>query len=205
MKHTTDLSKAEKVMLVLFEMSKGTKQSLRYEDIVVAAFNKFPEDFHLRGYDEFPDSGDLVHKPLYEFRKKGMVEANNKVFSLTERGMAFAERLNSTGSGEDKASKGRLSRFAEKEISRIESSEAFTLFLSETTDKLTDSDFYGYLGVTPRTSRNDFIGRLETIKAAIRELGEQKKLIESRKRIAAYHAYMTERFSPIIRNFETHK
>src|SRR3989338_7362289 len=125
------LSRAEKIMLAIYDMSAGKKVNLKFEDIVVAAFKKFPEDFHLRGYGEYPDSGDLVHKPLYDFRKKGYLEANNKVFSLTDRGLAYVERLDSTVRGKNLSTTDRMSRYAEKEIARIESSEAYTLFLSD--------------------------------------------------------------------------
>src|SRR3989338_8681753 len=156
------LSRAEKIMLAIYDMSAGKKVNLKFEDIVVAAFKKFPEDFHLRGYVSYPDSGDLVHKPLYDFRKKGYLEANNKVFSLTDRGLAFAEQLLKLIDGKKVESKGRMSRFAENEINRIEKSEGFGLFISGEKEKITDTDFYNYLSVTPRTPQNDFLGRLET-------------------------------------------
>lgn len=199
----TNLSHAEKIMIVLYEMGKGKKMNLRYEDIVVAAFKKFPEDFHLRGYPEYPDSADMIHKPLYDFRKKGYLEANNKVFSFTDRGLAYAEQLVTLVKGKSLKSEGRLSRFAEKEISRIESSEAFGLFIQNQKERITDTDFYTYLSVTPRTLRNDFIGRLETVESAVKELKVQKSSTSSRDSIGIYHAFMLDKFSAIIQHFKT--
>ena len=134
--NNTSLSRADKILLIIYQMSGKKKINLKFEDIVVSVFKKFPEDFHLRGYTEYPDSGDLIHKPLYDFRKRGFLEANNKVFSLTDRGIAYAEQLATFTKGKNVKSEGRMSRFAEKEISRIESSEAFTLFLTEKKDQL---------------------------------------------------------------------
>lgn len=199
----TTLSLAEKIILVVYEMGQGKKVNLKYEDIVVAAFKKFPEDFHLRGYPEYPDSADLIHKPLYEFRKKGYLEANNKVFSLTNRGIGFVEQLIALVKGKPLKSDGRLSRFTEKEISRIESSEAFELFIKSQNTQITDTDFYTYLAVTPRTLKNDFIGRLETVEGAITELKAQKFLSLSRKSVVTYHSFMLEKFSEIIKHFKT--
>src|SRR3989344_143662 len=157
---SVDLSRADKLLITMYEMSEGEIKSLRFEDIVVSAFKKYPDDFHLRGYEEFPDSGDLVHKPLYDFRKSGLVEAGNKVFTLTSRGLSTAEALIKKLSGREVTKEGRLSAFAEKEIVRIEGLESFKLFLNNEKDKILDMDFFAFLGVTVRTPKNDFIGRL---------------------------------------------
>lgn len=200
-KHIASLSNAEKIMVTLHELGKGTGLKLKYEDIVVAVFKKYPEDFHLRGYPEYPDSGDLIHKPLYEFRKKGYLEANSKVFSLTERGIKYTEQLIALARGKNLKSDGRLSRFAEKEISRIESSESFGLFLNDQGGSITETDFYGYLAVTPRTSRNDFLGRLNTVESAIEELKQQRTLNAQRVSIPLYHTFMVGNFATIITHF----
>jgi len=199
----TSLSRADKIMMTIYEISKGKKINLKFEDIVVAAFKKFPDDFHLRGYLSYPDSGDLIHKPLYDFRKKGYLEANNKVFALTERGLAFAEQLMAAVSGKKVKSDGRMSRFAEKEISRIEKLEGFLIFIEGGKEKITDSDFYNYLSVTPRTSRNDFLGRLKTVESAVGELNEQKQTSGSRLLIKKYHDYLIDKFSSILEHFKS--
>lgn len=198
----TILSRPEKIMLAIYQLSGGKTTSLKFEDIVVAVFKKFPEEFHLRGYPIYPDSGDLVHKPLYDFRKKGYLEANNKVFSLTQRGIAFAEQLKNMTAGKEVKSDGRMSRFAEREISRIEKLEGFTLFVAGKKEKITDTDFYGYLGVTPRTSKNDFLGRLKTVETAVEELKAQKQIQPARKKISDYHVYLSEKFKAITDHFK---
>jgi len=202
MKKTIDLSRAEKLLSVMYEMNKAGG-SLKFEDIVVNAFKKFPEDFHLRGYQEFPDSGDLVHKPLYDFRKKGFLEANNKVFAFTERGLSFAKQIFEITEGRTVKSAPRFSRYAEKEINRIRSTEGFSLFVRGENEKINDTDFYSYLGVTPRTSKNDFLGRLSTVTAAVDELKENKESSDSDKKILDYHRFLLdEKFKNIVEYFK---
>jgi hypothetical protein len=202
MKKSIDLSRAEKLLSVMYEMNK-TGGSLKFEDIVVNAFKKFPEDFHLRGYPEFPDSGDLVHKPLYDFRKKGFLEANNKVFAFTERGLSFAKQISEVAAGRTVKSAPRFSRYAEKEINRIRSTEGFSLFVRGENEKINDTDFYSYLGVTPRTSKNDFLGRLSTVTAAVDELKENKESSDSDKKILDYHRFLLdEKFKNIVEYFK---
>ena len=61
MKH---LSRPEKILSVMFTLAKGEPKALQYEDIVVAAFQRFPEDFQLRGYPQYPDSSDIQLRPF---------------------------------------------------------------------------------------------------------------------------------------------
>ena len=169
---------------------------MRYEDIVSGLFKKYPQDFQMKGYPEFPDSGDLVHKPLYDFKKKGLLTAANKIFCLTDRGLEFAKQL----SGEENPvlnSQGRLSRSAETETSRIKGLEGFSLFTEGKKDKLSDNDFYTYLGATVRTQKNAFIGRLETMKAVIKELGDHNNSSLYSK-IIDYHEFLVNKNKEII-------
>ncbi|PJC70173.1 MAG: hypothetical protein CO014_00220 [Candidatus Tagabacteria bacterium CG_4_8_14_3_um_filter_41_8] len=192
------LSRAEKILLVLYKLSQGSRKNVRYEDIVVAAFKKYPEDFQLRGYPQYPDSGDLVHKPLYDFRKKGLLEANNKVFTLTERGFSVADKLKKIIAGRSVVSEGKLSRYAKEETERIISLEGFQLFRAGEESKITDTDLYNYLGVTVRTSRNDFLGRWKTVSDAVKEIKSIKWLDSVRVQIPRYHEFLIEKFKHIL-------
>jgi hypothetical protein len=192
------LSRADKILLILYELSEGSRKPVRYEDIVVAAFKEYPKDFQLRGYPQYPDSGDLVHKPLYNFRKEGLLEANNKVFTLTERGLSIAARRKKMIAGRVVISKGKLSRYAEEEITRIVTLEGFRLFLAGEESKITDTDFYNYLGVTAKTQRNDFLGRLRTVTETVKELKSVTESNAIRVRIPQYHEFMLKKFGHII-------
>jgi len=102
-------------------------------------------------------------------RKRGMVSASNKMFSLTSHGVAEAQRLQTVEKGKPAkrrfgtGSKG-MHRF---EVDRVKQLEGFKLFLAGKHDEIIDSDLFEYLGVSVRTTKNDFIGRLETMKSAI--------------------------------------
>lgn len=196
-----DLTRGEKILTFLYELGNGGRAKIRYEDIVAGLFKKYPHDFHLKGYPEYPDSGDLIHKPLYDFKKKGYLNAANKVFSLTERGVEYAKQLlidspTPSGSADD-----RLSRTAATELSRVKNLEGFGLFVKGEHSKLSDSDFYAYLGVTVRTQKNAFIGRVETMNAVVEEL--KHHVIDSLYlSIAKYHDYLMEKHKDVIDFFK---
>lgn len=201
-KGTVSLSRGEKILLVLFELSGQTRKSIRYEDIVVKAFQTYPDDFHLKGYPQYPESGDLVHKPLYDYKKKGLIVAGNKMFALTEKGLVAVEELKSVISGYKINKTERVTRDIEREVSRISHTPGFALFVKDNADEIVDTDFYDYLGVTVRTSRNDFIGRLNTVSDVVKNTYFNKS--EVYKKLAEYHSFMTVKFADIIEYKKEH-
>lgn len=194
-----NLSRSEKILLYLFEFGEGGIKRVRYEDIVVGLFKKYPHEFQLKGFPEYPDSGDIVHKPLYDFKKKGYVNAVNKVFSLTERGLELAKQLSSQAETRGGNNNDRLSRSTEAEISRIKSSEGFGLFENGERERISDNDLYDYLGVTVRTKKNAFLGRLESINTAIAELKEHDN--ELYKQMFPYHQFLLTKYNSVIEFF----
>jgi hypothetical protein len=186
------LSRSEKILLFLYEHGKGKPTKVRYEDIVVGVFKKHPHDFHLKGYTEYPDSGDMIHKPLYDAKKKGYVQAASKIFSLTERGMEFAKQLAAGGGRIEEISKDRLSRTAEVELSRVKASEGFELFAKGEKHRLADNDFYDYLGVTVRTQKNAFVGRVNTMNAVVEELKRHEGNAVATKMVEYHDFLMTK-------------
>jgi hypothetical protein len=162
--------RAEKILVAMRRLSSGANRFLTYEDIVVTAFQMFPDEFALRGHPEYPDSSD-VHKPLYGILKRqGLVKATQKQFALTARGVEVADRLmRAAGSSSlEKAQEAeRLTRPVEAELDRMLKSEAFRFFAASETERILDTDFYAFLGCTVRTAKNDFIGRLRTASDAV--------------------------------------
>jgi hypothetical protein len=190
------LSRGEKILLVLYELSGKSHKSIRYEDIVVAAYKKYPDDFHLKGYPEYPESGDLVHKPLYDYKKKGLVLAGNKMFALTEKGVVATEALAKAISGHQVVNTERVTRDIEKEVSRISKTTGFNLFVNGEHDSIVDTDFFDYLGTTVRTARNDFLGRLSTVSDVAKDIKGMKNPLYGK--VIEYHVFMLKKFEDVI-------
>jgi hypothetical protein len=197
-----DLSRSDKLLLFLFEKGKGKSIKVRYEDIVVGVFKKHPHDFHLKDYPEYPDSGDLIHKPLYDAKKKGYLNAANKVFALTESGLDYARQIASHGAVDETASKDRLSRSTGVEFARIKGLEGYQLFANGEKNKLTSNDFYDYLGVTVRTQKNAVVGRMNTLKTICEELRQHNDNPLAIK-VVAYHEHLMSTNTEAINFFTT--
>jgi len=186
------VSKPEKILAVMFDLSKGESKALLYEDIVVAAFKRYPEDFQLRGYPQYPDSSD-IHKPLYKMKRDGLVRSANKSFMLTPMGIGVAQGL----SGTPEATRDRLTKPEENEINRITKSQAFQLFQEGMSSRILDTDFYDYLGVSVRTPKGDFLGQVATVAQAVAAHGTKRndKLSEV---LTKLHEWIVVRFNEEI-------
>ena len=191
----------EKILVAMLKLSDGTTKWLKYEDIVVAAFEIFPDEFALRGYPQFPDSSD-VHKPLYGIlKRRGLVRAANKTFSLTQRGVDAASRLvEAAGQSLEQARNAeRMTRDVRLEIERMLSSAAYKLHLAGQDFRILDTDFYALLGCTVRTPRNDFLGRLASTEAAVRtaaRLGQPDQ--KSAETLEGLWIDLTEKFKALV-------
>ena len=207
-----EIPRPEKILIAMLLLSGDTSRPLEYEDIVVQAWKLFPEDFGLRKYvREYPDASD-IHKPLYgPLKERGFVLSGNKqakgnkMFKLTERGVAYAQQLEKVRQGlqsfeqlgSPAATPDRLSRDKEAELKRIAETDAFQLFAAGQREKILDTDFYSYLSATVRTERREFIGRLETVGEAV-VAGERLGTNEKHKIAAELHRFVCEKFAQII-------
>lgn len=184
------LSKPQKILSVMFVLSRGESKPLLYEDIVVTAFERYPEDFQLRGYPQYPDSSD-IHKPLYKMKQDGLVRSANKSFLLTPRGLDVAQDL--LGASDAPRDRDRLTKPEENEISRILKSQSFHLYQSGNETKILDTDFYEYLSVSVRTPKSDFLGRISTVEQAIAAHTTKRKDALSNA-LGSLHKWLIENF-----------
>ncbi len=199
-----ELQRPEKIILAMNTLSGGSSKPLRYEDIVVKAFQMFPQDFALRGYPQYPDSSD-IHKPLYgPLKRAGLVLAGNKQFRLTQKGRERAKELTVASERGGPKSGLRLTRDREVELQRIYQTEAFRLFVEDKKGDILDTDFYAYLGVTVRIGKNEFLGRLNTVEDAV---STAAKLLKdpAAQRAWELHQFLLSKFSNRIEQVRSGK
>ena len=91
----------------------------------------------------------------------------------------------------------RLTRDKEFELKRITKTDAFRLFVGSQRERILDTDFYEYLGVTVRTPRNDFLGRLKTVEEAVVAAPSTK--VSSSRSFHQLHRFVITKFSNHIK------
>lgn len=193
----TQLTRQQKILVTLYVLADGKNKQVRFEDIAVSAYKNFTADFQLKGYPQYPDTGDIIHKPLYsELKKHGYVLSGNKYFSLTRKGIEYAKNLLKSSTNSEKGNRKetyiKLKADQQKELDRLKSSTAVTLFLEGKKENILDIDFYSYLEVTVRTNKNSFLGRLSTVEDVIDATkGRSEKLY---KKLIECHEYLINRF-----------
>ncbi len=197
------LSRGQKILLALYKLSNGSKKQVRFEDIAVKVFKLFQADFQLRGYPQYPDTGDIVHKPLYsDLKKNGYVLSGDKYFWLTAKGIDYAKKLisivedGSTSNQKTGQDYVKFTTTQQKEIERIKTTAAFTLYSSGKKDEIIDIDFFAYLGVTVRSKKFDFLGRLTTVEDAIGATQSKSSVLF--KQLSECHSFLVEKFKPNI-------
>lgn len=190
------LSNQEKTLLVLLKLSDGTKKNLKFEDVVVALFKKFPKDFNLKGYNEYPDA-EAIRKPLYQFKKQGILQIRNMILSLTDKGIDVATKIKEKSLKKTIAQNNerKFDRYIEKEISRIQNLSSYGKYL-ENNDDIFDTDFFDYLGISVKSDKNELKGRLSILSEVANFI--EKLDSDYLKKIAEFHKFMLDKFKDII-------
>jgi hypothetical protein len=141
---TRSLTQPEMVLVSFYRVAKGMTAKVPYEELVLQAWRDFPEAFSLRNHPEHPDASD-IHKKLYQSLKSTglVVSLGNKVFRLTEKGLAQARDLIAEVEGQRPVpiqEKLRLARDEQRFIEHALRSRAFTTWRATEKDKLVDYD-----------------------------------------------------------------
>ena len=189
-KNPKKLSRADKILICLFRITDGTEKKVKYEDLVVELFKQYPNDFHIKGYPEYPDASDSSQRSLYTEKQKGHVLATNKIFSLTQSGI---DHVNYILTDEDEIEKSesdmRYSRTVDAEVERIKRLEGFSIYVSGKESEITENDVYRYFSITPRTSNSAVKGRLKIMSDLVGILSSNK-IDPLFSKMVDYHNYL---------------
>lgn len=168
MRNREVLSITEKLLLAAYGLEEGGQRPFSAEDLVVAAWRKFPDAFGLAGYrgDDgsllYPDSNRVFAeimgtKPI---RKRGLlIKVGNKMYQLTEAGREHARLLLRRSSGYQ-IEKAGLAREVKQELKRLLASKATEKYKNRRLLDLTFHDACTFWSVSPRSSAIEFNGRI---------------------------------------------
>lgn len=169
------LSVSDKLLLAAYELEENGRRPFSAEDLVVAAWRKFPDVFALRGYrgDDgelcYPDSNRVFaeimgSKPI---RKRGLlVKVGNKMYQLTEAGCENARHLLSRG-GELSVQKAALGRDTEQKLKRLLTSKAVGKVRNKRLSDITFYDVCAFWGITPMSSAIELQGQIAKLESIV--------------------------------------
>ena len=169
------LSIADKLILVCFDLEEKGRSPFSAEDLVVAAWKRFPDAFGLSGHTAndgrplYPDSNRVFAeimgtKPL---RKRGfLVKVGSKIYQLTEAGRRQAKSLE-TFNVVSPIPKVSLRRELILEVRRLFKSRAVEKVRAGRSEDLNFYDACGFWGISPRSNAKDLKGRFAHLEATI--------------------------------------
>jgi hypothetical protein len=194
------LSQPEQLLISFHRLSQGTTARVPYEELVIQAWKDFPESFSLRNHPEYPDASD-IHKKLYQTLKASgyIVSLGNKMFRLTDKGVARAEELTRILEGRpsgDSDAKGRLSRAEEIYVQRALASRAFLTWQSGNREDLVDYDARIFFQFSTGTSMHERIMKVRSAREAISKACQLG--IKGASDLEALADFLSDRFSNLF-------
>lgn len=138
-----------------------------FEDIVVAAWNHYPDRFSMRGYPQHPDAS-LFDKRISELKRDRLVSlTSERKYRLTDQGRRRALQIDAEIT-EDAivATAARIERDAERLLRSVSNSDAYSKWLSGRSEEILDFDARAFFGVTATTNHHDRRERIGSLIAA---------------------------------------
>jgi hypothetical protein len=183
MRKPNHLTVLDKLLLAAFGLEEQGSRPFSAEDLVVSAWQTFPDTFGLAGYRggkgnlSYPDSNRVFaevmgSKPI---RKRGLLEkVGSKMYQLTEAGREHARLLlNRPADSDSKVEKAALARETEAELKRLLATKALEKAKDRREEDLTFYDACAFWRISPRSSAIELEGRLgnlERVVASAREV-----------------------------------
>lgn len=172
------------LLLAALDLENAEKKPFSAEDLVVKAWQLFPNSFGLAGYQD--DKGNLIYpdsnrvfveimgqKPI---RKKGLIEkVGMKMYQLTESGRQIAEALKNERSGDKGEVKTKLSREAQNELKRLFKTKAFIKFKENRVEDITFHDACSFWSISPRSTSVELMGKIANLERLLAGAIEESK------------------------------
>lgn len=181
-----ELSLDEKVLLAAYDLEINQKVPFSAEDLVIAAWRKFPDAFGLEGYgDEYPDSNRVFTKIMGDKGLKGrgwLLKVGEKLYQLSEAGKLYARSI--MESGEGTAQRASLDRKQKDFLQRLLQSKVVQKIKNNNYDDVIFVDACSFWDISPRSTGSTLAARLASTESLIDYL---KELISDNRSLALVH------------------
>lgn len=163
------LSLDEEVLLAASDFESNDQPTFTAEDLVIAAWKKFPDSFGMEGHPQYPDSNRVYTKLM---GKKGLVgrgwlaKVGEKRYQLSEAGRIMSKALVCTPAP-DIGLRAVLTRDQKLILDRLLSSRAVTKLEASGPDGVGFHDACSFWDISPRSNASTLKARLQTVQAII--------------------------------------
>lgn len=200
----------EKILLAAHQLQEQGQSPFSAEALVVAAWQKFPRTFGLKGYtDQYPDSNKVLSSIMGErglTRRGWLAKMGQKLYALTQEGRQMVLRLQAGDEAPPALASVRVPRDLEKQLLTLFSSPAVSKFEEGLKEELTFAEACRFWGITESLHGDALTARLDRLRAILsdadRALGAGSAELSNGRSISrddvnlllAVHEYLSERF-----------
>jgi hypothetical protein len=165
----------EKILLAADHLDKQGQSPFSAEALIVAAWQKFPRTFGLKGFaEQYPDSNKILSSIMGEkglARRGWLVKMGQKMYSLTREGRQVVRRVTLQEEEEPgPASMIKLTRDQEKFVLGMLDSSAYQKFEENRKGELTFADACRFWGVTENSKGDALDSKLGQFSNHLSEL-----------------------------------
>lgn len=170
----------EKILLSAFQLEEQGHSPFSAEALVVAAWQKYPRTFGLKGYDEqYPDSNKVLASIMGEkglARRGWLTKMGQKLYSLSPEGRRAVRRLLAGDEPVESIKSGRpikLSKDHDKLLQGLFETSAYEKFRERRQQEMTFADACRFWSITENLSGDVLDARLDHVRAALAEIERQ--------------------------------
>lgn len=170
----------EKILLAAFQLEEQGQSPFSAEALIVAAWQKYPRTFGLKGYDEqYPDSNKVLASIMGEkglARRGWLLKMGQKLYSLSHEGRRTVRRL-LQGEDQPETEKSdrpiKLSKEHDKLLQGLFVTSAYEKVREARQQELTFADACRFWNITENQSGQALAARLDHLRAALAEVERQ--------------------------------
>jgi hypothetical protein len=207
-----DCTVPEKILVVADQLEKEGQSPFSAEALIVAAWQKFPKTFGLKGYtDQYPDSNKVLSSIMGAkgLTNRGwLLKMGQKLYSLSREGRQAVRNLLHDGPATPRGQAAvKLPRDQEKFLLALFASTAVQKFEEGRKQELTFADACRFWNITDSMHGEALSARLHQLRATLAEIDRQLDQgpaelsngrvisLDDLGKLGDIHAYLEERFS----------
>jgi hypothetical protein len=164
----------EKILLAAHELEEQGQTPISAEALIVAAWQKFPRTFGLKGYaDQYPDSNKVLTSIMGEkglTRRGWLAKMGQKLYTLTREGRQAVRRLQPVEDEPEPERPAKLSRELEKFLLGLLTTTAVEKFQQGLKLELTFSDACRFWGISENLRGEALDARLNRMRTNLADL-----------------------------------